>query len=212
MSSTYGVMPSQPPTVEFFAPAPQPQDRLSAVIRLIMAIPQFFVLYFVDIALSIVALIGWFAALFTGRLPDFAQDFITGVIRWWARVYGYFFFLTDRYPPFSLQDEDYPIRISLPPPTELNRLAVLFRIIIAIPAYVVAGIAMIVLEVCSIASWAIVSFSGSGTLPESLYRLTRSVLRYQTRFAAWLYMLTSEYPWGLLDDLPQPTAPGPAAA
>lgn len=213
MSSVPGVPPSQSFSVEYWAASPQPQERLPSILRVIWAIPQFIVLYFVGIALGVVALIGWVVALFTGRLPDFAVEFISGVVRWYARVYGYVFFLTDRYPPFSPQPEpDYPIQVAFPPQTDLNRLAVLFRIILAIPAYVVAGIAMAVLEIVSIVSWAIVSFSGTATLPMGLYRIARSVLRYVCRFQAWLYMLTPEYPWGLMDDLPDPEPQTPPTA
>ena len=47
-----------------------PQRRATVIFRIILAIPQFFVLFFLGIAAFFVAVIGWFAALFTGRLPS----------------------------------------------------------------------------------------------------------------------------------------------
>jgi hypothetical protein len=103
----------------------------------------------------VIAVVGWFGALLTGRLPAFAEDFLAGVVRWTTRVRGYLHFLTDDYPPFTLDvEEGYPVRIAIPPPTELNRLAVLFRIIIAIPAIIVVNVVSSGLSLLSIASWA----------------------------------------------------------
>ena len=45
------------------------QNRVTVTFRIILAIPQFIVLYFLCIAAFVVAVIGWFAALFTGELP-----------------------------------------------------------------------------------------------------------------------------------------------
>ena len=73
-----------------------------------------------------------------GRLPDFAHTDPSGLIRWEIRVDVYVLLLTDQYPPFSLEDEEYPVRPILPAPGPLNRLSALFRIILGIPAAVFA--------------------------------------------------------------------------
>ena len=91
-----------------------PQRRVTVVFRIILAIPQFVVLIFLGIAGFFVAVIGWFAALFTGRLPDFAHTYLSGLIRWEIRVDAYMFLLTDQYPPFSFEDVEYPVRPILP--------------------------------------------------------------------------------------------------
>ena len=46
------------------------QNRLTVAFRIILAIPQIIVLYFLFIAAFVVVVIGWFAALFTGHLPS----------------------------------------------------------------------------------------------------------------------------------------------
>ena len=109
-----------------------PQRRLTVGFRIILAIPQLIVLYFLSIAAGIVLVIGWFAALFMGRLPEWVHSFISGVVRWTTRVYAYMYLLTDRYPQFSLDDEDYPARPILPAPGPLNRWTVLFLSLIHI--------------------------------------------------------------------------------
>ena len=176
-----------------------PQGRLSVGFRIILAIPQLIVLYFLFIALFVVVVIGWFAALFTGRLPDWAHSFISGVVRWSTRVGAYLLLLTDRYPPFSLDDEDYPARPILPDPGPLNRWAVLFRIILFVPAAVFVQIVQYGLTVpLLLAMWFVVLITGS--MPPTLYLAYAALLRYETRFHSWFSMLTSEYPWGMLGD------------
>jgi hypothetical protein len=185
---------------------PSKRNRLTALIRIIMVIPQYVVLFFVHIAAFVVLIVGWFGALFTGRLPNFAQEFLSGVLRWDTRVVGYLYFLTDEYPPFSLQPEPgYPIQIALPPAGELNRLAVLVRIFIAIPAWVVSGVASSGVGLLSVASWFMIVFTGKQ--PRPLYEAARVAIRYETRFLAYFFMLTPEYSWGLFGDMDTAAAP-----
>jgi hypothetical protein len=73
------------------------------LIKWLLAIPHYVVLFFLDIAAFFAAIFAWFAILFTGRYPPVVFDFIEGVFRWHNRVLAYAFLLvTDTYPPFSL--------------------------------------------------------------------------------------------------------------
>ena len=193
--------PEQAVPINLATTPPVERNRLTAAIRIIMVIPQFFVLFFVGIAAAVVLIIGWFGALFTGRLPDFAEEFLSGVLRWETRVYAYLYFLTDDYPPFSLQhEEQYPIVVDVPPPARLSLLAVLFRIILVIPAWIVVSVAGYGLGVVAFASWFMILFTGK--LPEPLYEATRAVVRFGARVGGYFAMLTPEYPWGILGDGP----------
>ena len=191
-----------------------PQRRLTVAFRIILAIPQIFVLYFLFIAAFLVLVIGWFGALFMGRLPEWVHSFVSGVVRWTTRVGAYMYLLTDRYPPFSLDDEDYPARPILPEPGRLNRWAVLFRGILVIPAYVFAQIVEYGLSFPLLfVAWLIALFSGR--MHPALYPAYSALLRYQVRLHSYLFMLTSEYAWGMLGDrsaAPSPFAPPPPAS
>jgi hypothetical protein len=71
--------------------------------KTVASIPHFIalvVLWFVVLVLTFVA---WFAILFTGRYPRGLYDFVSGFVRWGARVGAYWTSLTDEYPPFSLK-------------------------------------------------------------------------------------------------------------
>jgi uncharacterized protein DUF4389 len=78
-------------------------QRGMPLIKWLLAIPHYIILFVLAIA-AFFALIGaWFAVVFTGRYPRGIFDFLVGFHRWALRVEGYAFLLvTDRYPPFSL--------------------------------------------------------------------------------------------------------------
>ncbi len=82
---------------------PNDLNRWLPLVKWLLAIPHLIVLFFLTLAALVVAVIAWFAILFTGRYPQWAFDFVVGVMRWENRVIGYAFVLvTDRYPPFDL--------------------------------------------------------------------------------------------------------------
>jgi len=78
-------------------------NRWLPLVKWLLAIPHYIVLFFLVIGAIVVAIIAWFAILFTGTYPRGLFAFVVGVFRWSNRVTGYAFALvTDRYPPFSL--------------------------------------------------------------------------------------------------------------
>ncbi|MDD5190279.1 MAG: DUF4389 domain-containing protein [Dehalococcoidales bacterium] len=83
--------------------APTQLGRGLPLVKWFLAIPHYFVLFFLAIAAFVVWVIAWFAVLFTGRYPRGLFNFTSGVMRWALRVEAYAFLLvTDKYPPFSL--------------------------------------------------------------------------------------------------------------
>ena len=218
MSAYYATGATRPAT-EQLAPAPvlvafagpAPQARLTVAFRIFMAIPQLIVLWLLGIAAIVITVIGWFGALFTGRLPVFAADFLTGYLRWLSRVYAYNYLLTDVYPPFTLDDADYPVRLAVTP-GRLNRLAVLFRFFLLIPCWIVQGVVTYgALTIFMFVTWLIVLVTGQ--MPDAIYQALAAVLRYQVRTLGFAMMLTSAYPGGLFGDPPGYAAqPGYAQA
>jgi hypothetical protein len=75
------------------------------LVKWFLAIPHWFLLFFLGIAAGFCIFISWFAILFTGRFPRGLFDFVVGVGRWGLRAGAYAFLLvTDVYPPFSLDE------------------------------------------------------------------------------------------------------------
>src|SRR5262245_30982562 len=82
---------------------PQVLNRWLPLIKWLLALPHYIVLFFLAIAAIVAVIIAWFAILITGRYPRALFDFVEGVLRWNNRVTGYAIVLiTDRYPPFQL--------------------------------------------------------------------------------------------------------------
>ena len=187
-----------PVLVAFAGPAPQ--SRLTVAFRIFLAIPQLIVLWLLGVAAGVITIIGWFGALFTGRLPVFAADFLTGYLRWLSRVYAYNYLLTDVYPPFTLDDADYPVRLAVMP-GQLNRLAVLFRFFLLIPCWIVQAVVSYgALTIFMFVTWLIVLVTGQ--MPDAIHQGLAAVLRYQVRTLGFATMLTSAYPGGLFGDPP----------
>ena len=185
-----------PVLVAFAGPAPQ--SRLTVAFRIFLAIPQLIVLWLLGVAAGVITIIGWFGALFTGRLPVFAADFLTGYLRWLSRVYAYNYLLTDVYPPFTLDDADYPVRLAVTS-GRLNRLAVLFRFFLLIPCWIVQAVVSYgALTIFMFVTWLIVLVTGQ--MPDAIHQGLAAVLRYQVRTLGFAMMLTSAYPAGLFGD------------
>jgi Domain of unknown function (DUF4389) len=78
-------------------------NRWLPLVKWLLAIPHYIVLFFLGLAALVIVVIAWFAILITGHYPRALFDFVVGVGRWSLRVGAYAFLLvTDRYPPFSL--------------------------------------------------------------------------------------------------------------
>ena len=76
-------------------------DQLAAQAGL----PHQIVLMFRNIWGSILGFIAWWIVLFTGNFPQSTHDFLRGSMLWSLRVSAYMGNMTDKYPPFSAEDD-----------------------------------------------------------------------------------------------------------
>jgi len=89
--------------LDFPYPDARQLNQWLPLVKWLLAIPHYIVLFFLGIGAIVAIIIAWFAILFTGKYPRGLFDFVVGVLRWSNRVTGYAFVLvTDEYPPFSL--------------------------------------------------------------------------------------------------------------
>jgi hypothetical protein len=101
----FAMTPAEPggdPARVDLRPQLEDRNRVTVGFRLLLAIPIFLFLAVVALCATVVALVGFFAVLFTGRWPDGMRRFIVGAMRLGVRANAYVSLLVDDYPPFSL--------------------------------------------------------------------------------------------------------------
>jgi hypothetical protein len=175
-------------------PALEGRNRLTTFFRYIVAIPWLIVASIYGFVAEIVAVIAWFAIVFTGKYPEGLYNFNAGYLRMITRVNGFEYLLTDEWPPFGGDDAPaYPIRVGVPPALDkYDRLKTGLRLIIGIPVYLLAIVQAIILLVCAFIAWFVILFTGK--LSEGLFNPMRSALAYLTRAAAYFLLITEDWP------------------
>ncbi|HXX91114.1 MAG TPA: DUF4389 domain-containing protein, partial [Acidimicrobiales bacterium] len=179
---------------------PVVQNRWTVFFRLVLAIPQFVVLFVYGIAAVVLVVLGWFAALVMGRLPRSFAAFLASYVQYATRVTAYLYLMHDAYPPFALEStRSYPVNldVGIGP---VRRLAVLFRIFLLIPAAIVASVSTAGMGVAAVFIWLIVLVAGR--MPVALFEAEAAVLRFSARYNAYAVMLTGKYPGELFGDTP----------
>src|SRR5438552_18885661 len=74
-------------------------SRFMPLVKWLLAIPHYIVLFVLLIGAFLALIAAFFAVLITGRYPRGLWNYMTGVLRWSARVRSYLFLLVDPYPP-----------------------------------------------------------------------------------------------------------------
>jgi uncharacterized protein DUF4389 len=192
---------SDMPSVVADTPAPHPirlvvtddlrRSRLTVFVRLLLVIPLFVWLVLWATAAFFAALAGWVVTLFAGRLPDPLHAFLAAFDRFQTHVNAYFFIVADPYPGFT-GAPGYPIDVEIAPPAPQSRLTVLFRLLLAIPAFIVLYVLQLVGEVVGILAWFYALFTGR--LNEGMRDLLAYWLRYQAQTYGYVLFLTGRYP------------------
>ena len=176
------------------------RSRLSVFFRFLLVIPWLIVAIVYGIGAYIAVIIAWFALLITGRYPEGLYNFNAGVLRFGARLSGFYNLLTDDFPSFGLgEDPDYPVRVLVEPPkAEYSRLKVLFRIILLIPVIILNYVMGLILSVVGLIAWLVLVFTAK--LPQGLYRPMRIASAYSTKALAYEMLLTEDFPPFWMDE------------
>ena len=169
-------------------------NRFLPLIKWLLAFPHYVVLIFVYIAAFFAIVFSFFAVLFTGRYPRGLFDFVVGTFRWSWRVGAYVYLLTDRYPPFSLEDDpSYPARLEIDYPEEgVNRWRPLVHWLLIIPYAIVAGVLGWVAGVVALVGVFVILFTKE--LPEGMFKLILIPGRWTVRAHAYADWLVTKYP------------------
>jgi hypothetical protein len=93
----------------------------------------------------------------------------------------------------------YPVQYEADFNPEPNRWTTFFRLILAIPWFIVATFWGILFVFTHLFAWVAIIFIGR--YPQWLYEFNSGVVRFLVRTSAWIYLQTDEWPpFGLSDD------------
>ena len=167
------------------------RSRLTVFFRLLLAIPSFIWLGLWGILAEIVLVVAWFAALFTGRVPDALHDLLASFIRFGTRLNAYILLLANPFPGFT-NGRPYPIDVQIAPAAAQSRLTVFFRIILAIPALILSYVFRLVNNVVAFLSWFYILFTGR--MNEGMRNISAWLFKYEVQTYGYVFLLTGRYP------------------
>jgi hypothetical protein len=189
------------PVLASDAPAPHPirlvvtddlhRSRLTVFFRLLLVIPHFVWLALWGIAVWFAVIGAWFVGIFAGRVPDGLHGFIASYLRYLTHVYAYLSIAANPYPSFSGAAE-YPIDVEIAPAADQSRLAIFFRLLLVIPAYIVLTVLGYVAQIVIFLSWCFALVLGR--LHPGLRDVLAYWLRYNAQALGYLWLLTGRYP------------------
>jgi hypothetical protein len=167
------------------------RTRLTVFFRLILSIPLFLWLALWGIVTLLATLANWVATLISGQSPEGLHNFIGTYVRYSVHVSAYSNLIADPYPWFTGRP-GYPIDLEFDAPQPQNRLTVLFRLILAIPAVFLARLLSGISQLLAVFSWFIALITGR--VPEGLRNFAALALRIETQTFAYVLLLTGRYP------------------
>ncbi len=180
-----------------------PMGRWGIGFRLPLVVPMAAVSLLLGFLVGVVQVIGWFAALLTGKLPQGVARFLAGCLAFTARITAYQWLLTGRYPPFAFDVPDHPVQVQVAA-GQLSRVKVFFRGLLALPVSVLVIVLTYGWVLMSVPLWAYALIRGR--LPDAAQEAGTAALRFLVRTNAYLLLLTDTYPGGLWGDRPPPGA------
>ena len=198
------------------------------LVKWLLAIPHYLILAVLWAVFGVLTVVAFFAILVTGRYPRGVFDLNVGILRWTWRVqfYATHALGTDRYPPFTLAETDYPAALDIAYPERLSRGLVLVKWLLALPHLIIVavlagswgwvfgddGARLAVgglIGALTLAAGLLLLFTGR--YPTPLFDLLVGLNRWSYRVIAYVGLMTDDYPPFRLDQGPSEPGSEPAA-
>jgi hypothetical protein len=166
--------------------------RLTVATRFILALPHLLVLAVWTYLAIVVGIVNWFITLVRGTSPRGVHEWLARLVRYQAHVYAYLYLVADPYPSFRGWPGTYPVDLEIAPPASQSRWKTLLRIVLVLPAYVLATVLVYVLYI--VAFLGAIFALATGRYPRGFRDLSAYCLRYQAQMFGYLLLLTDHYP------------------
>lgn len=171
--------------------------RWRPLVNWALVIPLYLWLTVLTYGAAVVTLVGWFAIVFTGRLPEQLGDYLVAVLRYRWRVTAFLLGLTTTYPGFRavagyMDPGDYPAVLYSTRAVARRRVTVLFRAVLVIPQLVLLDFVTIAACAVLVIGWFAVLLAGRW--PRSLQSFVIGWMRWTFRVNGYLSLVVDEYP------------------
>jgi Domain of unknown function (DUF4389) len=167
------------------------RSRITVFFRVLLAMPHFAWLTLWGVAAGLAAFVGWLVALFAGRVPDALHAFLARYARYLTHVYAYYHLLSEPFPGFA-GEPGYPVDLEVDAPESQGRVTVLVRLVLAIPAFLIAYVLRGVMAVLAFVGWFYAL--ATGRMSEGIETLGNYALRYEAQTWSYAMLLTGRYP------------------
>ena len=184
------------------------RSRLTVLFRLLLVIPLLIWLGLWSIAAFFLAFVNWLVTFVAGRSPKWLHRMLSSYVKYTTHVFAYQWLAANRYPNADGRP-GYPIDVEIDGPERQRRLTVLARVLVAIPAAMIASSLFGLPTYRSNGSNWTVNVGGVGhaaaifgwfaclataRMPRGLRDTVAWGLGYSAQFWAYLLILTDAYP------------------
>ena len=198
--------PSRPHPIRLVVGDDLRRRRLTVLFRLLLAIPHLVWSALFGAAAFTLALIVWLAVLFERRAPLTLHRFLASYVRYSTHLTAYLCLAADPYPGFT-GGTSYPVDVEIDPPARQGRLGAAFRLLLAIPAFVLtstlAGSSALGL---SLGTWLFLGLATTvgllgwfaslvrGRMPRGMRDAATYAIGYGSQTLGYMLLLTNRYP------------------
>jgi hypothetical protein len=169
------------------------RSRLTVFFRLVLAFPHLVWLTLWGVVALLAAIVNWFATLIAGTSPQRLHRFLSAYVRYLLQVGSYLYLVGNPFPGFVGAEGSYPIDLHVAARQRQNRWTVAFRLVLALPALVLASAFAGLVVVVAILGW----FVGliTGRMPVGLRNAGAFALRYAAQTNAYVLLVSPAYPY-----------------
>ncbi len=168
------------------------------MLRGILAIPQFLVIFVLGLVIAVLGLVVWIPILIYGRVPELWCRLVWEVINRSTRVRAYVYLIPGGYPALGMGEQG-PIEVTADfGDRRINQLwgipivGLIVRLIVLIPQFVVLYVLQFVAGVVAFVVW--IPILIYGRYPELAIKVMDWYLRYTVRVSAYAAFLPVPYP------------------
>ncbi len=185
------------------------RGRASVFFRFLLALPFLIWLAIWSVAAFFAAIFNWAVTLVMGRPDRHLHGFLARFVRYATQVYAFLNLAAEPFPGIGGRP-GYPIDLEIDPPGRQNRWSVAFRLVLAVPALLLAAVLLgsstnYYSYLSPASSYGIgllgaAAFLGwffavaRGRMPRGLRDLIAYALSYGVQLWAYLLVLTDRYP------------------